>query len=359
MNPWLEWYLTAIVFVFGAVVGSFLNVCIHRMPRGRSIVHPPSHCPRCKQAIRWVDNIPLVSYARLRGRCRHCGERISPRYVLVEMLTAALFMAVWWKWTGWFVPIYWLFIAGLIVATFIDFEHYIIPDEITLGGCVAGLVLATVYPPLLEQRSWYQGLAWSSVGLVAGGAILYVIVEVGKWIFGKRKIPLDDSTDVRIAEGKLWVGEEATRWDELFMRPTDRVEFHAEQLELQGQQLTDVAVKISETRVEIGEQSHELAAVTPLRARTKLLIVPQEAMGLGDVKLMAAVGAFLGWKAVLFVLMLSSMLGSLVGLILIALRLRELRGRIPYGPYIAAAAVVWLFCGAELTHWYFGMWGGK
>ncbi|MCS7049876.1 MAG: prepilin peptidase, partial [Verrucomicrobiae bacterium] len=141
---WLDWYLTAIVFAFGAVVGSFLNVCIHRLPRGRSIVSPPSHCPKCKQPIRWSDNIPIVSYVLLSGRCRHCHEPISPRYVIVEALTAVFFVTIWWRETGWMVPIYWLFIAGLIVATFIDFEHYIIPDEITLGGCAAGVVLATV-----------------------------------------------------------------------------------------------------------------------------------------------------------------------------------------------------------------------
>lgn len=352
MSGWLDWYMAAVVFAFGAVVGSFLNVCVHRMPRGRSIVRPPSHCPKCKQPIRWADNIPILSYVLLRGKCRHCGARISPRYVVVEFLTAALFLAIWWRWAGWLVPIYWLFVAGLIIATFIDFEHYIIPDEITLGGCVAGLIAATICPALLQHTVWYRGLGASALGLVTGGVVVYGIVEFGKILFGKRKIPLAPSTEVRIADGKLWVGDEAMPWTDLFMRRTDRVELQAESIEWRGQQLANVSVRLSETDAVIDGRKYDLSEITPLKARTNLLIIPQEAMGLGDVKLMAAVGAFLGWQAVLFVLMFSSMLGALVGLGLIALRLRELRDRIPYGPYIAAAAVVWVFYGTEVLVWY-------
>ncbi len=352
MSPWLALYLDVVAFVFGAVVGSFLNVCVHRMPRAQSVVRPPSHCPKCKQPIRWFDNIPILSYLLLRGRCRQCGARISPRYATVELATGLLFLAVWLKFTGWLVPIYWLFIAGLIVATFIDFEHYIIPDEITLGGCVAGLALATLHPPLVGESVWYRGLLWSLVGLLVGGLTVWAIVEVGKWIFGRKKVPLEPGTTITIADRKLTVLDEVVKWDELFMRQSDRIRFRAATLVVGDKSYQDVEVAISETHLDVGGEKLELTASGPIRGTTDLLILPQEAMGFGDVKLMAAIGAFLGWKPALFTLMVSSLLGSVVGLALIVLRLREMRGRIPYGPYIAAAAVLWVFYGHDLVDWY-------
>ncbi len=352
MSPGLKLYLDCIVFIFGAVVGSFLNVCVHRMPRGRSIVRPPSHCPKCKEPIQWFDNIPILSYVILRGRCRNCAVRISPRYALVELVTGLFFLAVWLKFTGWLIPIFWLFIAGLLVATFIDFEHYIIPDEITLGGCVAGLVLATAFPPLVGETVWYLGLVWSFVGLLVGGLSVWAIVEVGKLAFGRRKVPLELGTVVTIADKQLTVQDEVVKWEELFMRDSDRIRFRAATLTFADKTLADVDVRVSETHLYLGEEQFELTTVGPIRATTDLLILPQEAMGFGDVKLMAGIGAFLGWKPALFTLMVSSLLGSVVGLGLIILRLREMRGRIPYGPYIAAAAVLWVFYGRELVDWY-------
>ncbi len=355
MSPGLSLYLDCIAFIFGAVVGSFLNVCVHRLPRDQSIVRPPSHCPKCKQPIRWFDNIPIVSYLVLRGRCRSCGVRISPRYATVELITGLFFLAVWLKFTGWFVPVYWLFIAGLMVATFIDFEHYIIPDEITLGGCVAGLVLAAVFPPLVGQTIWYKGWLWSFVGLLVGGLSVWAIVEVGKFLFGRRKVPLDPGTAITIADKQLTVLDEVVKWDELFMRDSDRIRFRAATLQFADKTYADVEVRVSETKLYVGEEEVDLGQAGAIQATTDLLIVPQEAMGFGDVKLMAAIGAFLGWKPALFTLMVSSLLGSVVGLALIVLRLREMRGRIPYGPYIAAAAVIWVFYGNELVDWYMGL----
>src|ERR1051326_3206968 len=128
-------------FIFGCNIGSFLNVCIHRLPLGQSVVSPPSHCPHCKYSIPWYLNIPLVTWLWLRGKCRNCGAPISPRYFLVELLTVITFLACWLMFgrqSAALALVYCLFLAGLIVATFIDFEHFIIPDEITLGGCGAG-----------------------------------------------------------------------------------------------------------------------------------------------------------------------------------------------------------------------------
>ena len=128
-------------FIYGLVMGSFLNVCIYRMPLDLSVVSPPSHCPHCKYSIPFYLNVPLLTWLSLRGKCKNCGAPISPRYLAVELLTGLAFLACWLAFgeqSPWIAAVYCLFLAGLITATFIDFEHFIIPDEITLGGAVAG-----------------------------------------------------------------------------------------------------------------------------------------------------------------------------------------------------------------------------
>src|SRR5258706_5780113 len=151
--PFHFWSVT--FFVFGTMVGSFLNVCIHRMPRGESIVSPPSHCPHCQYSIPWFLNMPLVTWLYLRGKCANCRAPISIRYFLVELLTGIAFLACWLS-AGRAFPLlalaYCVVLSGFIVATFIDFEHFIIPDEITLGGIVAG-VLCSFAVPALHHRT--------------------------------------------------------------------------------------------------------------------------------------------------------------------------------------------------------------
>src|SRR5262249_44257373 len=131
------WFWGFAMFWFGSCVGSFLNVCIYRMPLGLSVVSPPSHCPHCKYSIPWFLNVPLLTWIMLSGKCKNCGAPIAPRYFMVELLTAITFLGCWLKFghtSAWLALIYSLFLAGLIVATFIDFEHFIIPDQITIGG---------------------------------------------------------------------------------------------------------------------------------------------------------------------------------------------------------------------------------
>src|SRR5579859_4693300 len=145
--PYHFWSLA--FFALGCIVGSFLNVCIHRMPLGMSIVSPPSHCPYCKYSIPWWLNVPLLTWLSLKGRCRNCSAPISPRYFIVELFTGLIFLSCWLRFGNQdhyylsmpTVLVYTLFAAGLIVATFVDFEHFIIPDEITLGGTAVGVLL--------------------------------------------------------------------------------------------------------------------------------------------------------------------------------------------------------------------------
>lgn len=351
MTP-LQLYIDFCVFLFGATIGSFLNVCVHRLPREQSIVKPPSSCPHCGQRIRWFDNIPLVSYLALRGRCRYCGAKFTARYFLVELITALLFLVIWMRFDAWLAPIYWLFAGGLIVATFIDFEHFIIPNEITYGGVVLGLVLSTLYPPLMNTTSVLGALGHSFLGMLTGAALLMVIVEVGKLIFGRHKIPLDPDTKIIVADQKLHVGDEEMAWLDLFYRESDAIEFTAKSLKFGDQSFENAKIVIHEKTLTVNGQNYDLAGLGSIEATADLIIIPREAMGLGDVKLLAAIGAFLGWRAALFTVFASSLIGGVVGLTLILLRKTDWQSRIPYGPYIVVGALTWIFFGQQLVHWY-------
>jgi len=244
------------VFIFGAIVGSFLNVCIYRMPKGESIVSPGSHCPKCKKPICWYDNVPVLSYLVLWGKCRFCKTPISPGYIIVEAITASLAVALFVTFgLGPKFAAYGLLMAGLIVATFVDLEIREIPDEISLGGLVAGLILAVIFPSILGAASWNKALIGSVLGALAGGGSIYLMGFFGEMVFKK------------------------------------------------------------------------------------------EAMGGGDVKLMAMIGAFLGWKLALLTFFIAPLFGSVAGLVMKA---KDGGDIIPYGPYLSLAAVTSIFWGERI-----------
>ena len=354
--PFHFWSL--VFFVFGSIVGSFLNVCIHRMPLGQSIVSPPSHCPHCQYSIPWYLNVPLVTWLYLRGKCRNCGAPISIRYFLVELLTAVTFLSCWLMFgnqSAWLALIYAVFLAGLIAATFIDFEHFIIPDEITIGGMVAGFVFSFLLPALHEQTSVSGGLQQSLLGMGAGAGIIYGILRLGKLLFGRQKVALPADTRIIFSETAVHLPDKDIPYEDLFYRQSDVITLHARTLELADRCYQDVRVRLTPATLWIDQEELNPEEVPHLEAVCTEIVFPREAMGLGDVKFMAAIGAFLGWQAVLFSLMVSSLIGSVIGVALIALRKREWSSRLPYGPYIALAAAIWVFGGKHLVRWWFRM----
>lgn len=264
MDAGLFRILGAFSFALGACVASFLNVVIWRVPRGESIVSPPSHCPTCGAAIRWYQNVPILSWLALRGRCANCRARISPRYVLVEMLGGALFLAAFLRYGGPSFQLFvmWTWIALMIVGSFIDFDHKLLPDFVTVGGMVLGVVFHAVQS--VGCSFDYSIVLFSFCGLAFGFGLLWLVRALGSKAFRR------------------------------------------------------------------------------------------EAMGMGDVFLMGAVGALFGPVAVLVTLILSSLFGSVVGLSMVALAKTKF-GRfveIPYGPYICLGCLVWMFWGPELVTTY-------
>ena len=261
MTMLLYYVLLASVFVFGAVIGSFLNVCIYRIPAGESIVTPGSRCPECGTAIRWHQNVPILSYLALGGKCAGCKASISIRYPLVEALTGFIFMLVFFHFS--IHPatlVYWLFGAALIVITFIDVDHQIIPDVISLPGILIGFICSFAIPWI----SWVDSL----LGIVVGGGSLFLVAAAYE------------------------------------------------------------------------------------------LLTKKEGMGGGDIKFLAMIGAFLGWKAVLPIIFISSLLGSLVGVPLMFIRKADGKLAIPFGPFLAAGALFYLFWGPPLIRWYLSFFAG-
>ena len=354
--PFHFWSLT--FFAFGCIVGSFLNVCIYRMPLELSVVSPPSHCPHCKYSIPFYLNVPLLTWLSLRGRCKNCSAPISPRYFIVELLTGVTFLSCWLAFganSPALALVYAIFLAGLITATFIDFEHFIIPDEITLGGAVVGFVISFLLPSLHKVHSNGQAMVQSLIGIAAGAGIVYGVLRLGKLLFGRQKIKLPLDTTIVFSETALCLPDKEIPYEELFYRQSDTIILQARTLELVDRGYANVTVRLSPATLRIDDEEINPDAVAHLETVCSEITVPREAMGLGDVKFMAAIGAFLGWQGVVFSLMASSMIGAAVGVVLIVARKREWSSRMPYGPYIALAATIWIFGGSRLFHAIFPM----
>lgn len=256
-------FFVIVIAIFGGLAGSFLNVVIHRVPLKRSIVTPRSACPSCGALIAWYDNFPVLSWLVLRAKCRSCGARISARYPLVELLTSALFVGVWYRFG--LAPhtfVYMGLVAVFVALTFIDIDHRIIPNVISLPGIVIGLALSFVLPRVPGSALppyWLNSL----VGALLGGGVLWLTAEI---YFRVRGV---------------------------------------------------------------------------------------DGMGMGDVKMLGMIGAFLGaWPTLPFVIFVSAITGTAVGIVVMVLSGQGRKTAIPFGPFLALAATLYLFIGPEVMDLY-------
>lgn len=252
-----ESFLLIAAGLLGLVVGSFLNVVILRLPdQSQSIVFPASHCPECSAMISWYDNIPILSYLILRGRCRHCRGTISIQYPLVELTMALLSAALMYRFELSLTTAgYFIFCAALLVIIFIDIHHQIIPDLISLPGILIGVLFSLVS----DTVTWQSSL----IGILAGGGVLYAVAFLYAML---RKI---------------------------------------------------------------------------------------DGMGGGDIKLLAMLGAWLGWQSLPFIILVSSLTGSIVGLIAMRSQKKGGQTRIPFGPFLSLAALVYTFFSEKILYFYY------
>jgi leader peptidase (prepilin peptidase) / N-methyltransferase len=359
-RPIYEFALRAFAFVLGAAVGSFLNVCIYRWPANLSINKPSrSFCPACKQPIPWHRNIPLLSWLLLRGRCANCGAKISFRYFGVELLTALLFLAIWQSFPWQTAIAYWIFVSLLVVGTFIDLEHFIIPDRVTIGGIVAGVVCSLAVPALMETDSRLAAGIRSLLAAALGYVILLIVLEAGKIAFGRKRIRFDAPTPFtwtkRGDDADFVVGAEESVWSDYFAREKDRLLLECDEATIDHHTYRNVRLDFRYDRVTAEGRVLMLDDVEQISGVARELVFPREAMGRGDLKFLGAIGAFLGWRAVLFSLFAGSLLGSIIGLVTLVAGKRVWSAKLPFGPYLAFGALSWMFFGDVFLRWYAGL----
>ena len=255
LQPFL---MAVIIFIFGTCIGSFLNVCIYRLPREQSVIFPSSSCPNCGHKIKFWENIPILSYIFLKGKCSCCNKKISIKYPVVELLTGLFALFLWQKFhlsASFFI--YFIFTSALIVITFIDLEHKIIPDTISLPGIVIGFISSFFLPEI----DWFDSL----MGILIGGGILYAVT----WGY--------------------------------------------------------------------------------------YLLTKKIGMGGGDIKLLAMIGSFLGWKSIPFIIFISALTGSIIGISYILIKKHDKHYEIPFGPFLAFAALLQLFFSNEILTSYYNL----
>ena len=254
--------------------------------------------------------------------------------------------------------------AGVLLSDLIDvflphgFFPPVVPGTrfVTIGGMVAGVIFSAFVPELHRQSSHLRALAASALGLAFGAAVLYSILRLGKLVFGRQKLRLGQETRIVFGDNGVRLPDREIAYEEVFYRPSDVIALRARTVELVDRCYKDVLVRLGLSQnpplLQIGDEKLNPENVAHLEAVSSEIVLPREAMGLGDVKFMGAIGAFLGWQAVLFSLVISSFIGALVGIGLVVARKRAISARLPYGPYIAVAATIWIFCGRELIAWY-------
>ena len=359
-NSIYQFLFSIFAFILGAAVGSFLNVCIYRLPRDLSVNQPRrSFCPACKKPIPWHQNLPLISWLVLRGRCANCGSKIAFRYFAVELLTALLFLAIWQNFSWPMAITYWIFVSFLLVGTFVDFEHFIIPDRVTIGGIIAGFIASLAVPTLMDTDSRVVAGIRSLLAAVVGYVILLLVLEAGKIAFGKKRIRLDAPTPFTWKrqgdDADFVVGSEQSLWSDHFAREKDRLLLQCDEAKIDSHTYGNTTLDFHHDRVAVEGNEFVLDNLIEISGVVRELQIPREAMGRGDLKFLAAIGAFLGWRAVLFSLFAGSLLGSIVGLITLVVGKRVWSAKLPFGPYLALGALTWMFFGDAFLRWYLGL----
>lgn len=356
-------FLPIVAGMFGLMVGSFLNVCIYRLPRDLSVNRPArSFCPLCSSQIPWFHNVPVLSWLLLGGKCSRCRGSIPSRYLFVELLTGLLFAGIAWRF-GWLhfgaMLANLVLVSLLLVGSFVDAEFFILPDQVTLGGLVSGICLSALWPEIHGTTGVVPGVSHSLLGAAIGYGILWFVAEAGRLVFGRRKIVFEKPVSIEWRRegdvGRLSTEGEETCWTEFFPRGSEVLTMRVREGHIDGsaEKAGDWCWAFEELRID--GKTFDLNVIERIVLEVVEMQIPREVMGYGDVKLLACIGAFLGWKAVLFTFMAGCMIGALVGSTSLLVGRREWASKIPFGPYLAIGAMMWLFVGPELLSAYWGV----
>jgi leader peptidase (prepilin peptidase)/N-methyltransferase len=272
----------------------------------------------------------------------------------VECLTAALFCLAWNRYGFPLAPVYWILLALLIAAAFIDIEHFIIPDEVTWGGTAAGLLLSFLIPEMMQASSRLEALGLSLAAAAFGYGLLWLIVELGKLAFGSKRHRFDSEEPFALRQDgdavTLQIGSETLSWEDIFSRKSDELVLECASASIAG---ASPVLRFRHDRMIVANQETPLGELKAITGTLRAVVIPREAMGFGDVKFIAAIGAFLGWQAVLFTLCSASIIGCVAALGGILLARDKTGARVPFGPFLALGAIIWLFGGEEISKGYF------
>ncbi|MCJ8330487.1 MAG: prepilin peptidase [Lentisphaeria bacterium] len=394
---------TVWLIIIGACVGSFLNVVIWRMPREESIVFAPSHCPKCNKNIPAWQNIPILSWLMLRGKCSNCKAPISARYIIIEAMTALLFLAVWMRafkiyrlkidpdvminigvWHPSMILLYCVLIAAILSLSMIDIDHRIVPDQITFSCALFAVVLAIAVPgsheivgapeqlgnlyhkplllfscmgitqfyPILES-AWQVSLLDSLLGIFLGFGFFFVLSQVGKFFMGDKTFETEEETTITIDE-KGYVSDyddDYMLWEDTFIREKDELIIEGRIIEGKVSKVDpkalimkeDGEIILTEDYLKFNDMEYKLEDVKSLSIKTKSWTIPLEPLGMGDATMLGMIGAFLGPGAVIFVLFISSLSGSLAGLVKLGFKKAKMHTGIPFVPFIAFATILYIF----------------
>ncbi len=365
----------SMAFILGCCIGSFMNVVVWRLPRGESLSHPPSHCPKCGHAIRPWENIPIISWLCLRARCSSCHLPISVKYPIGEAATGLLFTAIWGSvylrnLPLDIIPAYFFLGGALLAVALIDAEHWFIPNEVTYSGMVFALAMAVVLPDgrLHSQQSSliFDGLCNilktnglqveeyplvgaildTLLGAAMGFALLTAFSAALRPLFGRRVRLFTKPETLLLSKEGIAIGDKQTPWDELLDRPEDSCILHGNIIE-DGKPKGVSSLKANDNGYEIDGQRGGWDERKPLKFKASRMATPSDVIGRGDVKLLAMCGAFLGADSTIYILLASSVIAVAYALLHSLLK-RRLLTCLPFGPFISIATLAWLIFGNYL-----------
>ncbi|MFW6413771.1 MAG: prepilin peptidase [Verrucomicrobiota bacterium] len=383
--------VTLFFFIFGACIGSFLNVVICRLPKGESLISPGSHCPRCGHHITGLENIPVISWLYLRARCRECRERISWHYPIVEIASAVIFVLVWCRvyFSGLpltTLPSFLFLTTALFAAAIIDIKHHIIPDKITITGCLLAFLLAVLVPgsrdalelmtrvptitrettliplvPTIEtlvplNNIRVLALLDTLLGFLTAYCLLVTMRSIGKLLWGRSKISTEEAQQLSLQNNILYIGSNLIyKFPDTGNNDT-KITIAAHQVKLvyvdktgsiKAHFISSARLSIRNSRIITGSLNLDQERIISLTGYTKKWHIPRNVLGYGDIKLLAMIGAFLGVDGFLFVLLTASLSGfafSGIGIILTRKRFQT----VPFAPFIGGGIFLWIFYGPEL-----------